>query len=168
MNTFVPSWEGYRECARKLDGRRLVKQVAECAQLLRQLDVFPHGGWSNHPAVRMWVGFDDSLFTYMDAMHDECLYRSYNPHAEYDRVCSEMGWLELTDVKPPWWGCRIVHQSHAVALELKALDIKPSYWWPHICLCCTGGGCYECNSYGYRLKHESLEGRSQAMGSSEA
>jgi hypothetical protein len=46
--------------ARVLDPQQLGKQRVEALQVLRALTV-PGYGWKNHPAVRMWAGYVESL-----------------------------------------------------------------------------------------------------------
>lgn len=63
MQTFLPysDFDGSIEC---LDKRRLIKQVTECCQIIDAL----HGktaGWINHPAVKMWAGYESALYEYL-------------------------------------------------------------------------------------------------------
>ena len=46
-----------------LDRRRLGKQRVEALQVLRGLTV-PGYGWRRHPAVRMWIGYEEALVRY--------------------------------------------------------------------------------------------------------
>jgi hypothetical protein len=134
MNTFVP-YITFEKSAAALDNSRLNKQVAECGQILRQLDQYPRGGWAHHPAIRMWVGYDEALWLYTCACEAERLKRSMNPHAEmekfpeYDELTFESE-VEL----PPWWGGPI-HQSHQLVLAAKHAGVprenyKHLYYWP--------------------------------------
>jgi hypothetical protein len=68
MQTFLPS-KDFNESAKMLDSKRLNKQILEAYQILRVLSGVNEGnGWVNHPAVKMWRGSDNILFTYATAM----------------------------------------------------------------------------------------------------
>src|SRR3954463_12335676 len=62
MQSFLP-WAGFAETAEVLDPRRLGKQRVEALQVLRGLTV-PGYGWRHHPAVRMWIGYEEALVRY--------------------------------------------------------------------------------------------------------
>lgn len=117
-----------------LDNKRLNKQVAECGQILRQLDQFPHGAWCHHPAVRMWVGYDEYLWLYTLACEAERLVRGMNPHAEVEKF-PEYDKLDIAQVVvPDWWGGQI-HDSHVAVLAAKQsgvprVDYHHLYYWP--------------------------------------
>lgn len=127
MQTFVPC-STFEACARVLDYRRLGKQRVEAQQILNAL---AHGGgWSNHPATRMWKGYEPALRMYLRTMILEWMKRGYQntmyvPPATRYRL-------------PPWWGGPI-HLSHRKALLHKDYDHyrqyfrgKPelNYHWP--------------------------------------
>ncbi len=55
-------------CALLLDYRRCGKQRVEAKQILSILEgTNKRKGWSNHPAVHMWRGFEDALKLYINA-----------------------------------------------------------------------------------------------------
>jgi hypothetical protein len=94
-----------------LDDSRLGNQVyREGMTLIR-------GGWSNHPASKMWRGYESALAYYLWAGCQELLSRGkdysdrvwYNELMNYD-MCSTM---------PPWWGDERVHSSHRANLLRK-------------------------------------------------
>lgn len=66
MQTFLPN-RSYLACAHYLDNKRLNKQIVEAYQILVALHD-PSYGWRNHPAVRMWVGYEYGLAYYGFAM----------------------------------------------------------------------------------------------------
>ena len=134
MQTFVPRSESYAASVAMLDEKRLQKQVAEAAQLLRQLEEFPHGGWSHHPAVHMWLFHDQCLFNYFWACID-----LYGTHKEQYNVLRQFPELDRDDSYPPWWGEESVHASHAQALTAKWNGGDYVYVWPAI----TGFDSYE-------------------------
>lgn len=145
MNTFVP-FQTFEESAAALDDLRLNKQVAECAQILRILNTWRPGkrfkAWSSHPAVRMWVGYDEALFAYTMACEGERLTRGMNKHTEIQNLLGafpEYRLLLLPSAKydmPPWWGGPI-HESHQKVLAAKAAGVpqpeyKHLYFWPEV------------------------------------
>lgn len=117
-----------------LDNKRLNKQVAECGQILRQLDCWPNGAWAKHPAVMMWIGYDEALWVYTRACELERLARGMKPHAEMAKF-PEYDSLDLCAVTlPPWWGGKI-HASHKAVLDAKTAgiprpDYQHLYYWP--------------------------------------
>jgi hypothetical protein len=68
MQTFLP-FKDFDESAQALDNKRLNKQVLEGYQILKVLsNPDPRAGWRNHPAVKMWRGFEHGLLDYVMAM----------------------------------------------------------------------------------------------------
>lgn len=53
----------FEQSAKWLDTRRLGKQRVECLQILKAL-TDPSYGWQNHPAVKMWRGYEYTLIYY--------------------------------------------------------------------------------------------------------
>jgi hypothetical protein len=75
MQTFLP-YKDFDESAHILDSKRLNKQILEGYQILKVLNnPDPRAAWRNHPAVKMWKGFENALFTYILAMLREADYR---------------------------------------------------------------------------------------------
>ena len=71
MQTFMP-YKSFYHTAQALDNKRLNKQILECYQILKVLSSNdPHAGWRNHPAVKMWKGFEMGLFQYAMVMVEE-------------------------------------------------------------------------------------------------
>jgi hypothetical protein len=68
MQTFLP-YKDFDKSAHALDSKRLNKQILEGYQIMNVLmNDDPKAGWRNHPAVKMWRGFENSLFDYILAM----------------------------------------------------------------------------------------------------
>jgi hypothetical protein len=64
MQTFLP-FSDFTKSAQALDNKRLNKQILECYQILKVLsNPDPRAGWRNHPAVKMWRGFEHLLLDY--------------------------------------------------------------------------------------------------------
>ena len=62
MQTFLP-YQDFELSAKCLDYRRLGKQRVECKQILMAL-TGQSKGWVNHPATRMWRGYEGALTDY--------------------------------------------------------------------------------------------------------
>jgi hypothetical protein len=149
MQTFLP-YPNFARSARALDGRRLGKQRVEALQILRALHR-PGSGWRNHPAVRMWRGYEQALAAYGLAVCAEWRARG---HADTcaEKIAAEL--LAITRRKrvrtqvelralgrlPPWLGRRAFHASHRSALVRKdatwyrprfgAVRADRAYVWP--------------------------------------
>jgi hypothetical protein len=77
MQTFLP-FADFPMSARCLDNKRLNKQITEGYQILSALLKGRYKqpgdrpiGWINHPAVKMWEGYEQALFKYIEACHKE-------------------------------------------------------------------------------------------------
>lgn len=115
MMTFVVSSD-VNECAKALDYRRLGKQRVEAYQILRTLRGHSHG-WKNHPAVKMWMGYEDALAMYMNAMIDEWIARGYK-----NTMIKET--IEKHPPFPWWFTWKPLQESHKAALNRK----QPAYY----------------------------------------
>lgn len=60
MQTFLP-YPSFTLSAICLDNKRLNKQILECDQILNALAPGSTSGWRNHPAVKMWRGYEPAL-----------------------------------------------------------------------------------------------------------
>ena len=109
MQTFLPIPD-FQETARALDYRRLGKQRVEAMQILKAL----RGeslGWRNHPAVKMWRGFEEALETYQFVMIEEWKRRGYR---------NTMIARNFKDYQlPPWFGREDFHIAHKSNLLVK-------------------------------------------------
>lgn len=129
MQTFLP-YPDFEKTARCLDWRRLGKQRVECMQILNALRGASKG-WINHPAVRMWRGFEDALETYQAAIIDEWVRRGYKNNMT--------GVSHIVYSLPTWFGDADFHTSHQSNLLRKDhghysqfFDVRPDleYIWP--------------------------------------
>jgi len=118
VQTFIP-YTDFDLCARALDYRRLGKQRVECKQILNAIER-GSGGWINHPATRMWRGFEPALRQYMRAIILEWIARGYKNNMQIPE-------LEEYDL-PPWWGKEEVHASHRSALLNKDFEFYYGKW----------------------------------------
>lgn len=113
MQTFLP-YPDFQASSRVLDRARLGKQRAEARQLLAPR------GWANHPAARMWLGYEGSLAEYGDAMIAEWVRRGYR---------NTMPLLAQDGPRPPWFGDSAFHASHRSNLLRKDPGYYAQFGW---------------------------------------
>lgn len=128
MQTFLP-YADFERTAKALDTRRLGKQRVETLQIMRALHV-PGYGWRNHPAVRMWRGYEESLASYGLTVCSEWCRRGHGDTCA-DKIVAELvamrgrkkvrtqTELRTAGLLPPWLGRRDLHRSHRSALIRK-------------------------------------------------
>lgn len=118
MQTFIPE-PTFTGSVRVLDRQRLGKQRVETLQIMKALAGLSKG-WTNHPATRMWQGYETALFIYQQATCDEwasrgykdtCLDKTYDVWAEH--------FYSPRVTYPHWMGDNRVHDSHKAALVFK-------------------------------------------------
>jgi hypothetical protein len=103
MQTFLP-YPNFAASMKVLDMRRLGKQRVEALQILNAL-CGQSKGWVNHPATRMWRGYQPALRLYLRESILEWVRRGYSNGMDipdYDPA-PEM---------PPWLGRADIHASH--------------------------------------------------------
>ena len=149
MQTFLPDPD-FRRSALLLDRRRLGKQRVEALQVLRGLTV-PGYGWRNHPAVRMWTGYEEALVRYglevcrvwcEQGHQDSCAASLLAglPALRPGTKVRDQRQLTADGELPPWLGDEAFHESHRSALVRKDpqtyADLFPGtpddlpYVWP--------------------------------------
>lgn len=123
MQTFLP-YASFEETARILDYRRLGKQRVEGLQILNIITTPEYvGRWMNHPAVKMWRGYDMALKLYVNTMIEEWKRRGYrNTMLYYDIRPDEL-------VYPCWFGDPAFHDSHKSNLLRKYPDYYRQFGW---------------------------------------
>ena len=145
MQTFLP-YPSYRRSALVLDMKRLGKQRVEVKQILNALRK-PHYGWKNHPAVRMWMGYEYALVYYGMEMCVAWRDRGYKDSLlpEFremrDQIAKEL--LDRGDALiayPKWINDYRIHTSHQSNLVRKDPDYYRDffprvpddipYYWP--------------------------------------
>lgn len=110
VQTFLP-YPDFRASARALDVRRLGKQRVEAMQVLNALGR-TSGGWINHPAVKMWRGYEDALRLYTCVMCDEWRRLGFADTVR-EKVLAGCDLPVPEDVRyPPWLGDPALHRSH--------------------------------------------------------
>lgn len=135
MQTFLP-YPDYLDSAKHLDQKRLGKQRVECKQILLALGVpiGPHepgmAGWKNHPAVRMWRGFEKALLVYSSCMCLEWRRRGF-----LDNLGGEfaIAYAEQPDdgpaPRPSWSACDELYASHRSNLLRKDAEFYGKFGW---------------------------------------
>ena len=127
MQTFVP-YTDFSESAASLDNKRLNKQLLEGRQIYQIIvERRMHGGWVNHPAVKMWRNYDNALYSYLDAIKSECNKRTISTEKNWSAILHlyHRNWDRGNEiVMPPWWGDDRVHLSHRQNLYTK----DPEYY----------------------------------------
>lgn len=88
MQTFLP-YRSFIESAKCLDNKRLGKQRVEVLQILNTL-TGKSNGWSNHPAVRMWRGYERALCAYGLEVCEEW---------HYERGFKDTCWTKIYDIE---------------------------------------------------------------------
>ncbi len=155
MQTFLP-YKSFEESVKILDYKRLGKQRVEAYQILKALLIGPHvikvddkkgnlqrltqqkTPWYNHPAIRMWNGYETALAIYGLITCEEWISRGYR-----DSLRSKFFsyYLAHKKVVYPWWlGIEEFHVSHRSNLLRKKKEYYekffndvPSdmeYFWP--------------------------------------
>ncbi len=122
MQTFLP-YADFDRSARVLDYRRLGKQRVE-AETIRRTILYG-SGWRNHPAVKMWAGFEAALVEYRDAVIREWVRRGYQNSMPYG---VDGGGND--EIITPWWlGDERLHASHRSNLLRKDPHFYSQYGW---------------------------------------
>lgn len=116
MQTFLP-YADFQKTAEVLDYRRLGKQRVECKQILKAMG---GGAWSNHPATKMWRGYEECLKLYANTIIREWVRRGYK---------NTMPYYEVGEViPPPWLGNEEFHRSHRSNLLRKDFSYYSQYF----------------------------------------
>jgi len=121
MQTFLPQ-QDFILSAEQLDKTRLNKQIVETQQILNCL--LDNGAWSNHPAVRMWRGFEPALVRYAHAMMTVWVdkYGGKWDHKSWQHISDVAlahSWVPACAPSPDWLGDERLHSSHRSRLLLK-------------------------------------------------
>lgn len=140
MQTFLP-YEDFESSAESLDYRRLGKQRVETWQIIRALNGETRG-WTNHPASRMWRGYEHRLVTYGIVVCKEWIRRGYEDTMleRFEELQDVLTSQRREEVDPVWLGRPDFHRSHQSNLVRKDPDfyspifpgIPPDleYVWP--------------------------------------
>jgi hypothetical protein len=132
VQTFLP-YPDFTASALVLDQKRLGKQRVETIQVLRGLTV-PTYGWRHHPAVKMWIGYEEALVRYgLDMCAVWCATGRADTCAT--TLVADLGAaggpsvvrtqpeLAAAGDLPPWLGDEALHLSHRSSLLRKDPDV---------------------------------------------
>lgn len=128
MQTFLP-FSNFKKSAEVLDMKRLGKQRVETYQLMKAL-LIPEYGWKNHPAAKMWKGYELALLRYQEAICKE-----WSSHGYRDTCLEKTTDLYFSTGRheslamPPWLGKPEIHASHRSNLLKKKPDWYAQFEW---------------------------------------
>lgn len=127
MQTFLP-YSDFARSAYVLDDKRLGKQRVETLQILNALRL-PNYGWKNHPAVRMWVGYEYMLTYYGRSMCAEWVRRGFKDTClgKFDAIQLELPATAFAFLRPWWLDDERLTRSHQSNLLRK----DPTHYKQH-------------------------------------
>jgi len=122
MNTFLP-YSDFNLSAKVLDYKRLGKQRLESWQIINTLEGRSKG-WKNHPAIKMWTGYEIALKYYFNCISQEWVRRGYKHN---------MGFYfpilpGISSMMPKWMGKEEFHLSHQSNLVRKFPEHYSKYF----------------------------------------
>jgi hypothetical protein len=125
MQTFLP-YESFTITSKCLDRQRLGKQRVEAWQILQALQE-PTYGWQNHPAVKMWRGYEFLLCEYGQSICEEWISRGYKDSLlpKFLEQSKKYDFAEF----PKWLGYYPFHASHRSNLLRKNHDYYSKFGW---------------------------------------
>jgi hypothetical protein len=126
MNTFLP-FPSFADSFRVIDNKRLGKQRVEAMQLLNVLSDPTKKGWRNHPATKMWEGYEHALCEYALACCAEWTGRGFKDTVA-ENIRGRIGQFPDTGM-PHWIGVAEFHASHRSNLLRKDPDFYSRYGW---------------------------------------
>ena len=125
MQTFLP-YPDYYQSARCLDNKRLGKQRVEALQIHNIVSgKRTTGGWINHPAVKMWEGYQYSLANYHNIMIEEWMRRGFKNTMQFMESSNTGKYVPV----PTWLGNDKLHSSHRSNLLRKDYNHYSQYGW---------------------------------------
>lgn len=120
--------------------RGVAQSMAQCPRC-KAAGYLPRA-WSNHPATRMWRGYEGALIVYLEMCVAEWVRRGFEDTrwAEALRLYPDEVRKRFTAPAPPWLGDERLHSSHRAALLYKlpahysqfgwTETPKQDYYWP--------------------------------------
>jgi hypothetical protein len=122
MQTFLP-FPDVSLSLHTLDFKRLGKQRVEASQIMDILVFDEDSAWKNHPAVKMWEGYEEALIHY----YNESL-RIFEHYGGTNNKLEPYEEMQFSDMEFPWWwGNEAFHLSHLLNLYRKAPEIYYTY-----------------------------------------
>jgi hypothetical protein len=106
----------------------LGKQRVEAKQILNVLQD-KSTGWKNHPAVKMWKGYEQALKFYINCCIDEWTSRKGKTGKPF-RNTMEIYKIDFPNIEyPKWFGKEKFHESHRSNLLRKDYEFYSKYGW---------------------------------------
>jgi len=125
MQTFLP-YDDFEKTAKVMDRKRLCKQRVENLQIMNAL-LDQSYGWQNHPAVKMWRGYEWYLYKYQEAICYEWTSRNYKDTC-LEKTQNLMAGKPIGTNRPPWLGDEEFHRSHRSNLLRKEPEFYGKFW----------------------------------------
>lgn len=125
MQTFLP-YANFSKSAFVLDRQRLGKQRVETLQILNTLFGIKKG-WSNHPVVNMWRGYENALALYGITICEEWIKRGYKDTCK-DKIKELIKHSSNKIILPSFIGNVNFHISHQSNLVRKNPEHYKKYF----------------------------------------
>lgn len=127
MQTFLP-YANFVKSAQVLDNKRLGKQRVETLQILYAL-TGKSSRWINHPAVKMWKGYEEALRLYGIVICLEWRRRGFKDTC-LEKISNVLdGPYNLRVLLMPWWlASEDFHRAHKSNLLRKFPEHYSKYW----------------------------------------
>ena len=122
MQTFL-AYPDFTKALSCLDSKRLGKQRLESDQILKTL-LGQSQGWINHPAVKMWRGYENCLIEYFNISIDIWTKRGYKNTYQFKDFIEDKTFQD-----PPWLGNEDFHASHRSNLLRKDPEFYGKFGW---------------------------------------
>jgi hypothetical protein len=122
MQTFLP-YSDFRKSLECLDYKRLGKQRVEAFQILNIiLNRTKKKGWRNHPTIRMWKKYPNSLKLYLNLAIKEWIRRGYKNNMKLEKIKGRI-------IMPLWIRNEKFHSSHRSNLLRKNKKYYSKFKW---------------------------------------
>lgn len=137
MNTFITNTD-FRKSAANLDSQRLGAQIYEGIHILSSLLgvndklVNPKRDVSNHPASKLWVGYEPNLLSYILYHMREWTFRGYSSdinQQNIDIIYDVRTFWDGAELIPAWITNKLIETHRSVLIQK-----KPSFYvalWPN-------------------------------------
>ena len=125
MQTFLP-YTNFEKTFRVLDSKRLGKQRVEAYQILNiLLNRTSTKAWRNHPAVKMWKGYENALKLYFNECVKEWKKRGFQNNMKLEIIRCKI-------IMPFWMKSRKFHASHRSNLLRKDKIYYSKFKWKEV------------------------------------
>lgn len=123
MQTFLP-YKDIKKTAKCLDRARLGKQRVETIQIAQAL-LGLSSGWKNHPAVKMWKGYEPFLIkVYLKTIMEEWENRGYKNIKCTEHYNNLLSLIDDQKVKKPNW----IDEEFCLSHQSNLVRKKPEHY----------------------------------------